>query len=462
MRNLEQKKKIVDTLNLVKLTLTIHIINMNDIISIEQDFENIINETINQQSKFWISKRSSIDNETNAKYFLIKIIQSNPLFLQYFHDDIGNKSEIKNSDEISMIKTSSSSYKVIIDGEQYNIRSNWKISQDHKFQITSNVFINDGVIVGNDKGELWKFEIENNNNPTDNNNNNEIINRKLLQTKSHYLSITKIKLFPSNQVILTVGLDKLIKLWSITSMNEPIRIMIDQTDEITDVLIIGKGRNFLSSSKDGSVNLWECSGNKVIYKFRRIDDLKDAANCILIEEGPKEKQKDTGIEVKDHYECNDKLLYVGYESGIIQQYDLLQHHQTRIKFKIDESESGSFSVKCMILVEDFLVAGYNNGIIIIWDTKTGEFKKKIKFNENYDIEKLTLINFTNENEVKLVFYNGPDTLIEMKIDLISLSDPKIEYLVGLPESFNVNDIDINYNGENLVIGGNDYLLIYKV
>lgn len=75
------------------------------------------------------------------------------------------------------------------------------------------------------------------------------------------------KFFPSGQAAISAGIDMQIKIWNLADSSNP-RTLIGHTQSPVDVVIIGRGRNIVSGSKDSTVRLWECGSGQSIHTFK--------------------------------------------------------------------------------------------------------------------------------------------------------------------------------------------------
>lgn len=386
---------------------------MFKIITIDKDFQD------DDLPTFWVSTR--VGDNDNATYYT------------------GSRTEehfaIKEDDGVEIAakfeRTGVNDYFVTLGEEKYKLHGHRQIKLVKKDVSSIAVTRNNQGVVGLKSGDLVKLTVS-----------DQGIDILPWISQAHYEDVTKIKVFPSQEVVLTVGLDKQIKLWSF-SEDKPLRTLLEQTSTITDVAIVGKGRNILSSSKDGSVNLWECSKGEVVHKFTRIDNHEDGVNCIHVEENG--QLESVGENKPDHYECDNKILYVGYDSGIIQPYSLLHHHQLRTKFRY------SAAVTSLTAFKQYLVAGYADGTIIIWH-QDGEEVQRYHFNRNYAIDNVLVT-----SKGSILVSNGPEILLELAIG--ETFEAEVVWLVGLPEVFRASAFAETTNG--YLVAGDDLVVEYQ-
>ena len=72
--------------------------------------------------------------------------------------------------------------------------------------------------------------------------------------------------FPSGQVVLSAALDLTLRVWAIATQQCALTLT-GHSQRITSVDIIDKGRQFVSSSRDGTVRLWDCSAGRSVAAY---------------------------------------------------------------------------------------------------------------------------------------------------------------------------------------------------
>ncbi len=86
------------------------------------------------------------------------------------------------------------------------------------------------------------------------------------QLIGHVGDIDRILFFPSNVLLLSVGSDYHLKIWSAES-GQCVRTLAGHSRPITAVQLIERGRLFVSASKDGSAKVFDCSVGKAIQSI---------------------------------------------------------------------------------------------------------------------------------------------------------------------------------------------------
>ncbi|CAH2355697.1 26S proteasome regulatory subunit Rpn14p [[Candida] railenensis] len=271
-------------------------------------------------------------------------------------------------------------------------------------------------------------------------------------TQAHFSDITSLKFFPSGKVLISGSLDMQLKLWSVADGSNP-RTLVGHKGAITGISLLGKtGRNLLSSSNDGTVKLWETGSASNLHSFKRISNLNDSATCICSykqkeashmqdtaeEEGESDIQTD-GL----HFETTGIRVYVGYESGNIQEFNVQEHSQTSVKFP-QIGDSISVTALSMVSGENLVIAGYSNGVVKIWGKeKTIEYAFPEQIINIVGQERAFIVN-SGGKSFKLIYNKEAE---ELQLD---------SYMIGI-ESVN----DIACDGKFTAAGGKEGLVGFK-
>lgn len=399
------------------------------LVTIQESFEDVIENATNIESEnsretFWVAERDmeSMDGEQ-------ELYEVNP--------DI----TLEGNNNIQLLKIARKEYQLNIFERKYNLKSVEKCLKLVNENITALAISNNNILgIGTSAGRILIYNLK----------NEQLLNTI---TNPHMAGVTKLRIFPSDEVIISVSEDLTIRIWSLKS-SQCVREFKNHFKEITDIKLIGlAGRNFLTSSRDGALNLYECGSGKVIFKFQRIQNQQDAVNCIALG-ALDSKVKTSELE----FETEGKCVYAGYESGIIQQYDLAGHKSTNSSF----CHPLSASVTSLDIISHFLVSGYLDGSLKIWDISANSLMFGSSFNPNYPIDLIKVVGY-NEGlqEIKFIIYNGPETLLELNVSLKLRNISKVIHYVGLPELSQITTID--KNNESIIVGGKYGLLaIYNI
>ncbi|CUM51271.1 uncharacterized protein AC631_02484 [Debaryomyces fabryi] len=393
-----------------------------DLLTIQDSFEEVICDVKNgilEQDKFWVARRS-IESEVNQDFWYIDVTK------QDMKNDVGN---------LKFLSTKGKNYQLQVDREVYNLQSFYKKVKLTNSRISSVAVSSDSkhLIVGTTKGELIIYNLV-----------TDTIEKKI--PEAHFEDVTILKFFPSDKVIMSVGIDLKIKIWGLTG--ELVRTMSNQVKEITEIGLLGKtGRNFISGSKDGSIDIWECGQGQLIYSLRRIQNNNDPVNCFVIG-----KYESSGSKISElEFETGNQCAYVGFDSGIIQQFNIGDHCQTRVRF-----EDGKAGVSSIDISDEILVSGYKDGQLKFWNIATEVIICKYQLNSHFPISTVKVLQRKGDT-ISVLVYNGPETLLKLEIDLNNKVMNQT-YLIGMEENFSVYSVALNQ--DNIIIGG-DQLTVYQ-
>lgn len=390
------------------------------LITAQKELLEIINEVdlgISNEDKFWIALRDSAD-EDHLEYGDVVVTKTSE-GIQLKCDNF----EIVKSGKHTLI-VSPPARKCTLPKQSLDIRLVLAVALSKS---------SENLLVGTERGSLIRFDTKN--------------KAEIKQIESaHFSDITMLRIFPSDKVIASIGLDFQIKLWDLELGNEqPTRVFKHQKKRITDVALIGAGRNFVLTSEDGSTVLWECASGNVVSEFLRIDDHEDPALCVTILSTEKKLACSDIVNGELQFECEDKVLYVGYRSGVIQEFRIASHSQTSVTLKRDKDAA----VTSLIANEhDLLVAGYEDGTVVMWDKHAEQPKHEVQFHPSFPIS-----NMTFAGSETLVFDNGPEGLFTM-----NLTTRDVGQLIGLLEAFRVHLIAAVEN--TVVVATEDEIVQY--
>ena len=224
----------------------------------------------------------------------------------------------------------------------------------------------------------------------------------------HSSDITTAKFFPSAEVVLSSSFDMQLKILSIEDGSNP-RTLIGHTGAVTGTAIIGRGRNVLSSSKDGTLRLWECGSGSNIHNFTRRENPSDSINSIsLRSEANSNLSNNTNSEGLE-FETEGKTIFAGHSSGVITVFDI--HSKKQLLQLPSEFMSACNSVSVDPKEYYNVVAGYENGTIAIWDIRYPKncISKGI-------IKDRTPINTLLYENDSVILSTGCDTSMSLNID----------------------------------------------
>lgn len=181
--------------------------------------------------------------------------------------------------------------------------------------------------------------------------------RPVMEVKeAHLADVLQVCVFPSWKVVLSMGLDYQLKLWSVPDGKCARTFSGVQKKRLTGISLIGRGRNFVSGSMDGTVRMWECGSGSCTDTFQRPKKLDDAVLSLCVD------QYDPPIlDQEPYYECTGKRLYVGHASGVVSIWNL----GTRTLIGEIDTESGSFGgIKSIAVMDDLMIVGYEHRAVV--------------------------------------------------------------------------------------------------
>ena len=74
------------------------------------------------------------------------------------------------------------------------------------------------------------------------------------------------RFFPSGEVLLSAALDRTLRVW-VAQSGQCATVMTGHQQRMTGLELIDRGRQFITSSLDGTVRLWDCGRGKAIAEF---------------------------------------------------------------------------------------------------------------------------------------------------------------------------------------------------
>lgn len=314
-------------------------------VSIQPSFLDVIRDVKEgscAEDSFWVNIISSKDLEDGeSREEIINVsMQGDELS---FSNDSGVKFEASKSPL---------SYKLTIDGRSHSLRAPVKtiatgVSDTSAFDISPN---EDRYILGHTSGKL-----------TFGYTSADESNAPVIVQEAHLSSVIKSLFFPSGKVALTAGLDYQIKIWDVTDGSCP-RLFSGHKGRITDLKMVERGRNFISSSADGTVKLWDCGSGNNIATLRRSQSIKDGVTALDIGVG-----ETSIIQAKSTYEFGTlgKNVYAGHESGVVTIFDLASREES---LALPSQRSAVVSLGA-VSEEVTLYVAYEEGTVASWDLR---------------------------------------------------------------------------------------------
>lgn len=381
-----------------------------DIITIQDSFEEVIADVLSgkiKEENIWIARRRAANDDHQELYdFLVKL------------DPTGGVVFVpaKASGSVQFDKAGAHTYVLTIIRDavasKYTLVSPTSVISMPKAGLMSCAISPNGkyLVFGDEAGAVHVYDA---------------VSRTLLKKvdNAHLAGVKQLAVLPSSKALLSVGEDYQTKLWSIPpASDEATRIFAEQKGQLTDLSFIGKGRNFVTSSVDGTVNLWECLTGTVVSRFTRIGSETDKAMCVAL--STTSHMDDILVGGDLLFECAGVVLYVGYELGVIQQFSVAGHYQTSVKLQ------NNTSVTCLAAAGEYLIAGFADGKLKIWNTKDFAQTWELQLSPHYAVSHLELEQASDR--VSMLVANGPEMLLRTEFDG---SDFAVNYLVGGEEMF---------------------------
>eukprot|EP00088_Acartia_fossae_P064432 TRINITY_DN7927_c0_g1_i10.p1 TRINITY_DN7927_c0_g1~~TRINITY_DN7927_c0_g1_i10.p1 ORF type:complete len:381 (-),score=68.60 TRINITY_DN7927_c0_g1_i10:879-2021(-) len=168
------------------------------------------------------------------------------------------------------------------------------------------------------------------------------------------------RLFPSGIVGLTCGADMRLKIWSAADGKCPVTL-VGHTKAVTDMDFIERGRNIISTSKDGCLKVWNAGSSSCTATIETGEILNSC--CIL------NMQDSRKVETDDMLALEHKIGVAGGELGTV-FFIQLSSQNIIARYKCDSS------VNIVVPSSNSTVlVGCENGEVIELDAKCDEGKK---------------------------------------------------------------------------------------
>ncbi|EAU87447.2 hypothetical protein CC1G_02206 [Coprinopsis cinerea okayama7 len=199
-----------------------------------------------------------------------------------------------------------------------------------------------------------------------------------VSARPHVSEVTTLKFFPSSRVLLTGGLDFSLSIVSAELPDpapnaepqkvEPVRTFRGHSRSVTGTAILGPGRNFLSSSADSTVKLWDApSGTTIntIFASSRSPILSISLGSRLSRYG--DATTATHRDEREAQEVADKGVFCGLGNGTFELLDL------STKSSVYQSPTTSTAPISSIAYSSnihLLATGAGNGVVTIYDVRS--------------------------------------------------------------------------------------------
>lgn len=325
---------------------------------------------------------------------------------------------------------------------------------DKQPNITCICAMPDGLVLGTSNGSLIKFADP----PSFN------INKFVIQKNAHFADVTHVMSFPSGTVLLTVGLDMLIKIWKNDSLysdfGDPVRTLKGiHKRRITGCVMIGRGRNIVSCGLDGQIVFWELGSGNAVWKGRRIRNLHDGCTCLCI--GSREVEENSS-DTDQFFDCDAKVIWCGHESGTVSIWDC----STRLSLGEITTNQDGFGVEKIEALRSAggVVTGLSNGDVVCYSYNFT--KRKADKIWHVNVEQLEDRSATiNVKQLKVCGDSSVIVLTDNNFVKLDLKSGKLlDTFVGYDESvsdFYPNNVDQN-NGKVIAVGKRGFLSSFRL
>jgi len=189
-------------------------------------------------------------------------------------------------------------------------------------------------------------------------------------SKPHVAAITRLRFFPSNEVILAASMDMSISVISAIDHSVP-RKLNGHSRPVTDLAIIERGRNVASSGKDGTVRLWDVGAGKQIglmgvERYSPILRIASGSSYQISNGTTTNAEQVTEEETGGEVGTSGKMLWCALQSG---RFTVLDLGTKTLIFTSSEGRVPISSIACSA-DKQLLATGSQNGVVAIYDTRT--------------------------------------------------------------------------------------------
>jgi len=258
--------------------------------------------------------------------------------------------------------------------------------------------------------------------------------------RGHIADINTVRFFPSGSVILSGGADMILKIWTLAQDGMCAAEFKGHKRGILSTSIIDRGRNIVSTSRDGTAILWDVPSQAIINQWgdgQNLDAVNDCHVSVGVPSGGQSlDSRDTGTD--------GKILYIATESGKLIGYDMRDRKEVF-------SCNGKSALNSVTSLPNCIITGANDGVVSSWDIrnnsaptnslKASSVNRLIPRNDkqcwvacgdgvtyNWDLE------FPAEPEVSLVSDTEPLTvLLKRNNDVITISRKGILRAYSVPD-----------------------------
>jgi len=178
--------------------------------------------------------------------------------------------------------------------------------------------------------------------------------------KGHVADINSVRFFPSGTVLLSGGADMILKIWTLAQEGLCAAELKGHTRGILSTGIIERGRNIVSTSRDGTAILWDVPSQSIIYRWGDSQNANAANDCHVAHSvpcgGPSLDERDVGTD--------GKILYIGTESGKLLGYDMRERREV-----FCTKEKSAINAVTSLPSTSYLISGLHDGTVSCWDVR---------------------------------------------------------------------------------------------
>jgi len=183
--------------------------------------------------------------------------------------------------------------------------------------------------------------------------------------EGHILDVNVAKFFPSGKVVLSGGADMLLKIWSLENDGICAAILKGHKRAITACDFVDRGRNVVSSSKDGRAILWNIPTQEAIYSWTAPSEGIVFNDCSLLKHSSAPLPSQKYLDERDFNTEGNLLLCCG--SGGVAAFDLRMR-----TLAFSSSTSAEQNAIVGLGESNQILSGGDDGITYSWDLRKME------------------------------------------------------------------------------------------
>ncbi|KZT25945.1 WD40 repeat-like protein [Neolentinus lepideus HHB14362 ss-1] len=216
-------------------------------------------------------------------------------------------------------------------------------------------------------------------------------NSAKLSCQPHLTTVTSLRFFPSSRVLLSAGADFTLHILPAEAAAgqdanterpafKPVRTLKAHTRSITSTAMVSRGRNILSSAKDGTIRLWDVSGGQQIRamwstRYVPVNDMSIGekvefqASATADPDGESESTpKPITLDARE-VDTAGNVVFCALQDGEFEAFDLATKNSV---FHSSSNTSGKkFPLTAISYssTSNFLATGSSKGIVTVYDTR---------------------------------------------------------------------------------------------